>query len=276
MRSDRRHELKENDLAHAIDQWRGYFKTHGKTVGLVIAAAVAVVLVTSLALRAREAGIEDNWSKRSLLSFDDPESARTSLTQLQVLANSSSDKAFVLSTLLTRGSQALGLCLEAENAPDEELNNVARESYERVLKSFTKNPIAIGRAHLGLATVAENDFALDGDIDRHKAEAVKHLKAVMDDARLQTTPFYRLAQSRCDSIDETFTVVTFAPPLFPDATAGEDSTVQLVPQTLPTRRITLTPDDAGKSLIVDDNGIQPAQQDEQFEPDAGTEPATDE
>ena len=100
---------------------------------------------------------------------------------------------------------------EVENPPDEEFNAMARRAFEHLLDRFPDSPLAIGRARCGLATVEENAFVLDGDLS-HKERALAHLRAIIDDEALSLTPFVRIAADRIETLDETFTPVTFAPP----------------------------------------------------------------
>ncbi|GAG14993.1 unnamed protein product, partial [marine sediment metagenome] len=116
MKAGRRHELKENDLIHALETGRAYLQQHGKGVGLTALAVIAVVFVTSLAIRSRGAVAEDHWRQKSLLSFE-PDVAKQSLESLMTMANESTDQGFVLSALFEQGTQSLRLAAEAETSP---------------------------------------------------------------------------------------------------------------------------------------------------------------
>ncbi len=210
MKAERRHELKENDLTHAIEVGRTYLQGHGKSLGFAVLAVIAAVVVTSLVARSREAAAEDRWDKMSQLVFDTPEATKRSLDELGTLAAASEDDRFALYALISKGRRALEAATSGDALPDEALNGVARDAFETILRRFPQNPVAVGVGNLGLATVEENDFGLDGNAD-HKAKAASHLKAVMDDSRLHTMPFYQTALDRSESIDATFTKVVFKP-----------------------------------------------------------------
>lgn len=214
MRADRRHELKENDLSHAIASGRAYLKEHGKGFGMVALAVVAVVAATSAIVRSREATAEDHWRQKAGLSFE-ADVAKESLETLMTMANESDDPSFVLSALVERGANALRLAAEAETGLDPEYNRMARDAYEALLERFEDNPLAFGIAHRGLVTVEENDFVLDGDL-AHKERGREHLTAIVDNPALNLTPFHRMARDRLDVLDATFTQIVFAPPLPPE------------------------------------------------------------
>lgn len=209
MKADRRHELRENDLAHALEFAKAYLGEKGKNLGLVVVAVAAVVIVVSLAVRSRAANVEDAWNRKGLLSFETPDEGKQSLEKLVALTKESADESFVLASLMDQGVHALRLAQEVELPPDPDLNNRARAAFAQLLSRFPNNPLAVGAAHSGLATVAENDFALDGNVQR-KNDARDHLTAIMNHPALETMPFHGLAGDRLKELDKTFTVVRFA------------------------------------------------------------------
>jgi hypothetical protein len=277
MRADRRHELKESDLVHALETGRTYFKKHGAQVGTVVFIVVAVVLVTSIVIRSRAATAEGLWRRRNTLSFD-ADTGKESMEQLKLLVQESDDQAFVLASLIDLGSHGLRLAAQVEDPPDAELNETAREAYESMLSRFGANPLAFGVAHAGLATVEENSFVLDGD-PIHKERAREHLSAIMDNAALHTTPFYRLARDRRDALDAVFKPVAFAPPLPPEERPEDQPAVEIGGPSGP-QRFQLSPQ--GVTSSSDSGGIQvkvvPTEDMQQETEKAGepAEPAADE
>lgn len=225
MKTERRHELKENDLAHMLEQGRAFAGGHAKQISLVVFGVVAVVVLVSVYVRSSAAGIEDLWRRKTELKFDTADDARTGLKALKELSQSAADRTFVLSSLIERGAVSLKFARQnAGGVPDKELNDHAREAYSDLLKQFSGNMLAFGSAHSGLATVEENMFVIDGD-PAHKEEARKHLKAIVDRKELSTTPFYRLANDRLTSLDQVFRKIEFAPapPPAPEAPATPEA-----------------------------------------------------
>ena len=73
MKAARRHELKENDLSHAIEVARAYLADHGTKVGFIVLIAVVVAAVVGISVRTRAANVERAWLRKSQLVFDNPE-----------------------------------------------------------------------------------------------------------------------------------------------------------------------------------------------------------
>lgn len=222
MRAGERHELKENELAKILASSRIFLKEKGKALGLAVVAVVVVIAAIGYASSSRAAHIEDAWRKKAELTFATPAEGRESLKKLSDLIADTSDSAFVQAALLEQGTQALRLSQQSEIPPDPELNDLARSAFEQLLDRARSNLFAQAAAHSGLATVAENDFAIDHQ-PKHKDITERHLKEIVNDARLQTTPFYTLATDRLADLGETFEVVRFAaaPPPPPPALQPE-------------------------------------------------------
>ena len=235
MKADRRHELKENDLAHVLEVWRKYLAERGGRIGLVIVAVLAAIAVVGIAARSRALALEDAWERKNNLAFDNVEDGRQSLETLRTLTSEMADSGFALAGLVDQGRHALGLespregfilaglvdqgrhalrlAQQVDDPPDLQLSDMAGEAFEQLLVRFGENPLAFGAAHCGLATVEENSFALDGDF-AHRDRARQHLQAVVDNPALHGLPFHRLAVERTQTLDKVFTVVRFesAPP----------------------------------------------------------------
>lgn len=208
MKSERRHELKESDLAHALEQGKGYMQQHGAMIGLGAIAVVAVVAVAGFVIRSRTADVEDRWFRHSQLTYDTPEATRSSLQSLLAMADETSDREFALSALMDAGRRALQGATSDSDVADPELNDFARQAFERVVERFSDNPLTLGIAHLGLATVEENEFSLDRDAT-HRQKAMQHLKAVTENKQAQSLPLYQTAMDRLEVIDKTFRTVVF-------------------------------------------------------------------
>ena len=216
MKADRRHELKENDLLLALDGARNYLDVHGKQIGLIAVAILVVFGAVSLGLRSRTAALEDIWRRRSDLKFEPVDVGKKSLEALESITKEVSDKEFLLSSLTDQGRQALRLAQQVPFPPDRELNEKARDAFEQLRSRFSDNPLAVGVALSGLATVEENEFVLDGELS-HKEKARTYLNAIVGNPKLNALPFQQLALDRLKLLDATFTRVTVEPPPPPPA-----------------------------------------------------------
>ncbi len=210
MKAQRRHELKENDLSHALEVARDYLDKHGKTLVMSVVIVGAVAAAVGLTVQSRSTAREDRWRRRADLAFTDPQVGRESLATLSTLIQDAPDD-FALASLIEQGHQALRLSLDVNVPPDRELTATAKTAFHQLLARFGDNQLAVGAAHLGLATVEENEFALDGD-PTHRTEVEKHLAAVIDAPSLDGMPFKGIAMKRRDELDETFKRITFAEP----------------------------------------------------------------
>jgi hypothetical protein len=208
MKAERRHELKENDLAHYIEVTKKYLDENGKTIGFAVIVIAAAVTAVAMTVRSRAAAIEDTWRARGRLQFADAVTGKEDLKTLTTLTSESPDEQFVFRGLVDKGVQALRLSREAPVSPDPELNAMARNAFEELLSRFGDRPLAVGIAHSGLATVAENEFVLDKDMS-HRETAEKHLTAIIENSALNGMPFQRIALERRNTLDKVFTEVEF-------------------------------------------------------------------
>ncbi len=213
MKSERRHELKENDLSHMLEVAKTYLNEHGTKILMIALVVVVVIIIAGMTARSRAVALEDLWQQKAELKYDTVENSTASLDRLSRLTSDATDRHFVLTSLVDQGAQALRLAREVDDPPSAEWNKKAGEAFNALLTRFANNPIAFGAAHCGLATVAENEFARDGKAE-HKETARRHLKAVLDNTALNGVPYYQLAKDRIARLDEVFTVVRFvsAPP----------------------------------------------------------------
>jgi hypothetical protein len=212
MKAQRRHELRENDLVHYLKEVKNYLDEHGSKIvagTLVVAVAASVGLWV---LRSRSRALGEAYVSMSALTFPDLEQGKQNLESLTTLTSTTSDHQFLLSALVEQGRAALELASKGQPAPDREMNEEAKETFERLLREFKEDPIAIGVAHLGLATAAGNDFVLDGN-PAHKETARRHLERVRDSELLTGLPLQTFALARLNNLNETFKTVEFAPPL---------------------------------------------------------------
>jgi len=223
MKAARRHELRENDLAHALEAARDYFDRHGKKIGLGAIIILAVFTAVSFGIRSRAASAVDTWRRKALLAFDTYDKGKESLASLAALEKESDESAFVLQCLMDLGRNALRVAQLAPVPPDAELNETARGAFEELRRRYPDNPLALGAALLGLASVEENAFLLDGNAS-HKEQADKLLSEVISYSLLTNVPpMQRMAVDRKKALDATFTKIVVVPPVIvppPEADAS--------------------------------------------------------
>ena len=228
MKAERRHELRENDLLHAMGVAKDYINENGGRIGLVIIGVFAVAMAVMFGMRSRAAAQEDIWRQKSELSFSDGDVGRVSLSELATLTSSTDDEQFILQSLLDRGKHALRLTAQAAFPPDLEFNEHARGAFEELLKRFPANALAQGVALTGLATVEENAFAFDGEM-KHKEAAKKYLDETVANPLLNGMPFQRLALDRLKTLDATFGDVIYEAPTMPPEEESPEEAAEVDP-----------------------------------------------
>lgn len=212
MKADRRHELKENELAHALESTRDYIDRNGKQISLVLLAIIVIFAAVTFGLRSRAAAVQDVWRQRHELKFDTLENGKKSIDQFDTLVEKAPDDTFAMSALLDQGREALRLSQLEPFPPGKELNERARTSFQKLLDRFKGNALAEGSALTGLATVEENAFSIDGD-PAHKTRAREYLTKVTEGAQFSGLPLQRAARDRLANLDSIFVHVEVQPPL---------------------------------------------------------------
>lgn len=221
MKAERRHELRENDLVHALHSTRDYLKNHGERVGGIAAVVIILVGVVSFSMRSKASTMDSVWRQRADLDFTDLEVGRQSLDQLRDLTIDVSSSRFVMDSLMVQGGQALQLAQLAPAPPDPALNERAREAFETLRDKFSSNSVATGVALLGLATVEENAFVLDRS-PTHKQKAHDYLSSVIRDERFNGLPLQTVATQRREALDRTFTMINVVSAAIVEAPAPTD------------------------------------------------------
>lgn len=223
MKAERRHELKENDLAHALSVARNYIDQNGGRIGIFILIFFGAIIVVSLTVRSRAAAIEDVWRRRSQLKFEDVATGKQALQSLNTMILDISDERFIMDSLIEISRQALRLAKEVPDSPDRELTEIAQNSLFELQKKYPDNAMALGVALNGLASVEQNLFLIDYS-SSHKNAARNYLQKILDTKILHSTPFQRIAADRLAAIDSVFIEVTldYPPPPEPEDTKEDD------------------------------------------------------
>ncbi len=221
MKAERRHELRENDLVHALQSTADYLKDNGGRVSFFVVVAIVLIGAGAFAMKSRASAMDDVWRQRSELSFDTLEEGRQSLDRLRDLTAGVSDPRFIMDSLMDQGRQALQLAQLAPDPPDPDLNERAREAFQSLRERFSDNRVAEGIALLGLATVEENAFVIDG-LSTHKKNAHDYLTEVIRDSRFNGLPTQALAIQRRETLDQTFTKFTLASSPVEEESAEKD------------------------------------------------------
>lgn len=277
MKSKRRHELKSNDLAHALEQLSHSFKDWaGYVIGAVAVVVVGTLIVTYMKT-ARETAMDEAYAELTKLgqtaqagvSKSNEELHRT-LTKMGDLGNSSTDPAFKLEALLLKADTAMAIALNSESGVDPMFLNEARAAFEEIVTKHKDLPIHYGRALFGLFQIEANEFSVDGDMS-HRDKAEGYLEQLRDEQRLAGVPFQTMAIDKLNELDDIFTKVTF-----PERPASVTQTV--IPQggSQPSASVTLGTPTAVEAPVEADAAADEAPEVQDVEAGAEeTPPSTD-
>lgn len=211
MKTDRRHELRTNDLSAFFVDANEWIKKRAATVSVVVVVVAVLFLVFAFVRRSRVSSTDAAWQTMRQLSFTLDE-AEASFITLDRLIDEAKDPDFRMTALLNKGKSSLALAtLQAEGFRPEFLDG-AQEAYQTLLEAYPDCMPVLATALGGLASVEENRFVTDADLT-HRDAARSYLEKLQNDTRFRGTPFQTEAARRLLTLDETFQVITMAEPL---------------------------------------------------------------
>ena len=157
MRSERRHELEENDLADTAVTLVERLQPHLRTIGLVAVAALVALGGWTLVSEQRAAGRAESWDAcMAALSAGDPRRLDDVIRRYAGTPAAQWSQLLVADNALAEGSQLL----YADRARAQERLRAAAGVYGAVLAEAPAGLVA-ERATFGLAKVRENLGELD-------------------------------------------------------------------------------------------------------------------
>ena len=197
MKSQRRHDLRENVLGHELSQSWQFVKRYGNYFlwGLLITVLVAMLI--AFAVKAKG----DNDRKVATDFFDlnnssadaDPRVIREGYARL---TDQTRNRDIAAMSCIALGDKLSRELLVISGKADQGERNAmitdAARFYEKAINLFPDKPLATTQAYLGLARLAENVGKFD--------EAKKYYQAAIQVAP-PGTPFKQQAQAGLDSVD---------------------------------------------------------------------------
>jgi hypothetical protein len=211
MKTERKHELKTNDLGSFLVETNAWLKINGTKVALAGIAVVAIIIALNSAARSRTDAADIASMSLAKLSFT-PEDAEASFEEMDQLIADASDRDFKMQVLLQKASVAMHLAIRTTEGFQPQYLDKAEEAYLELKNAFPDRMPAKATALLGLASIEESRFATDGDL-AHKAKAEKYLTEVKNDDAAKGTPFQTVAAKRLLDLNKTFQVIALAEPL---------------------------------------------------------------
>ena len=237
MKTQRRQDLKTNDLSVYMKQIVDYFNAH--VVAIVVGVAVVVMGVAAAvyanhtATLNREAGWDTYRKVVTTSAIPDPENpnwATDAIAQWENLITGFNEP-----TLHLRATwQLTGFCLQQFiDSDDDAFRGEMLDTAERHCQAILRqHPPSVLRAAAlnGLAVIEENRYVLDGS-DLHKDRARGYLEQLRNAPEFLGPPFQAQALARLNTFDELWQPLEFGPvpePAEPDV-AEPDQPVKAGP-----------------------------------------------
>jgi len=227
MKAARRQELKTNELALTIEQFRGWLRTYGNYLVIGVVVVAVVVLVWMYQKRSAAAARVAAFKQISTLPFSTDDEARSTVEKLKQLAADAEDDALAIQALRRQAGVAMSRASASQDGTiNADFLNMAKTAYQKMLDRAVDRPLDQGAALCGLASVEEDQFVIDGNPD-HKAAARKYLERIRDDFRFVGMPFVGVALDRLNKLDDVFVQVAIVAP--PVVTPPESPPITLQP-----------------------------------------------
>jgi predicted negative regulator of RcsB-dependent stress response len=167
MKSERRHELKENKLAHELGTIRQFLTKYSNWIIGAVTAAVVVWAIFHYYTTRRDNTIAQQQAKFDSImqQLGDPAQQQQQLADLGDLAEHARDPLLAERASLEAGNLYAGMYLQGllEAKPDRSLREMrqnAQQCYQRVLDN-SRQPLLQAQAHLGLGILAEDARDMD-------------------------------------------------------------------------------------------------------------------
>ena|GEM_PF-1587452 len=220
MKTERRQELRSNDLARMLEDAGEFLR---KWSSYIVGGVVVVVVVVAFAAyraKATDQQLRDAWvsltdiQQSSFLTQlgekrTDAEINR-GFERLRELADGAMSDALVFEALASQAQIAMRLSAMTDTGADPVYLDRAEQAYNALRNRLPDNPLAVATVLNGMVSVEADRFVLDGDPAR-KERTRTILEQLRDDPRFANGPFQASALARLNRLDEVFRPVELAP-----------------------------------------------------------------
>lgn len=220
MRSDRRHELQQNELSAQLERVSDTVKQNATLLTSVVVGAIVIVVAGVWFVNQRASAQSEAWSR--LRPSAETTDTAALLAQYQAVANENVTPAITRSAYLQIGSTAMSELRRNRpqtEAPNPERRAELREKAQKAFENVVANPgddvTALGRALMGLGVLAEDAGKFD--------DARKFYEKVLAHDVLKTTPIGKEAAYRLNHMDEWATLIEFPEPVVPPMLAAPEA-----------------------------------------------------
>jgi hypothetical protein len=256
MRTERRQDLRTNELSQQLDAVRDYARKNATLLTIIVVVAAVVVGAGFAYATWQNDRRMEAWD--TVATSDVTTDAAKAVGELETVAAQNIAPSVTSAALLKVAETALRESIVP--APPESKDGLspappqtpvdwaakAREAYMRILSEFPNDKIARGQAMIALGVLAENQ----GNSDK----AREWYKKVAEDKGFLHTSFVAEADYRLAHLDQWSTPVVFPPPLMtvpiPEGKEAEAYTIPKEPASIPP---------AGETPAAASTPIQPGQ-----------------
>ena len=156
MKTERRHELQHNSLDSELVKILDYLKKNGKGISLAILTVIAAITLGYVIIRNQSAKVSvprQEFDQIKRVDTSTSAGRATALAGFEELAVQTGNDRVAAMACVEVGD----MCVRQQFAGDfvSGAMDKAEKNYQRVVDEFSDNTEALGRAHLGLARLAE-------------------------------------------------------------------------------------------------------------------------
>lgn len=220
MKTERRHELQQDDLSVQIEKVTQTIKRNATLLAGIVVGATVVVAGIYWYRSNQQARLNHAWAA---LSPMDPAATPTELIgTYEDVARQGVSTAITRSAWLKTGAAALEAAIgtartAGQEPPDRKaLLETAENAYKKVLDMVESDSMALGQALMGLGIIAESRGRID--------EARTWYQRATEEPALKDTPLSREAAYRLAGLANWGTLIEFPPPPPPATTAPTTET----------------------------------------------------
>lgn len=271
MKSERRHELQQDELSVQIEKVSESVKQNATLVTAIVAGVVVIATGSIYFFNQRANAQHEAFGKLSMMDMPS-EDVDMELAQYRQVARDNVSKPITISAWLRLGDRAMEEVFanrsetEArDEAAQKKYLDEAEEAFKAVAGIAGNDLTAYGRAVMGLGVVAESR----GDFDAAKAQ----YKKIVDDNRFKHTPLPAEAKYRIENLDKWSNPIEF--PL-PQVAEIEETNPEATFQPVHIDTTTDDADDLMKEVETDDASGDGTSVDETSDEGTSDETASDE
>lgn len=235
MKTTRRQELRTNELSHQIEQISNYLKDHAAVLTAAVVGAVVIIGGIFWYYNHQTSRSSKAWAQLMPTSPDEESSTSMLIERYKSVAQEQVSPEITRAAWLKVGNAALSELIpvnkesdaETENTVDDDkpdrdtLMETAKDAFQEVIRMGDDDLTAYGRSLVALGILEENKRQFD--------EARKWYQKLVDDDRLENTPFKMEARFRLEGMVGWSEPVEFPPPPPPAEPTPVANKVELTP-----------------------------------------------